>query len=255
MARTLILAESGFGKSSMIGPNPKIGVEGLDPKDTYVISATTRPLPFGNSLNVYPVTTYEGLIAGDTKSRKINTNQAPIIAKIILALIPTPIVHIVIDDANYIMQDQYMKDALKSGWDAPKKIGYQMGLLFDAIEQAAAAGKEIYMLAHYETFKKKNDNSISYRMKTTGNMVSEFITPEGKFDNVFFGDEEYDDRTKVVKRFLVTNKDGTWPAKSAPGMFPLHIPNDLGYISKKIYNYYNGIEEEVDHPFFGKAIN
>ena len=250
MARTLILAESGFGKSSMIGPNPEIGIWGLDPKITYVISATTKILPFENSLNVFPVTTYEKLIGGDTKGRKINTNSASEVAKIILALIPTPIQHIVVDDTNYLMQDQYMKDALKSGWDAPKKIGYQMGLLFDAIEQASQQGKEIYVLAHWETYKKKNDSTISYRMKTTGNMVAEFITPEGKFENLFFGDESFDERTKVVKRFLVTNKDGTWPAKSAPGMFPLHIPNDLGYIAKKVSNYFNGVKEELDHPFF-----
>ena len=57
MARVLILAPSGFGKSTSIGQLPEYGIIGLDPKDTYIISVTSKPLPFKGSSKIYPVTT------------------------------------------------------------------------------------------------------------------------------------------------------------------------------------------------------
>ena len=36
--KALILAKSGFGKSTSIGEIPELGIKGLDPKETYLIS-------------------------------------------------------------------------------------------------------------------------------------------------------------------------------------------------------------------------
>ena len=52
----------------------------------------------------------------------------------------------------------------------PKKIGYNTGLVFDAIN-AIPENKNIICLAHYEEYKDKNGDSISYKYKSTGNMV------------------------------------------------------------------------------------
>ena len=46
MAKILILAKSGFGKSTSIGEIPELGIKGLDPKETYLISCVNKPLPF-----------------------------------------------------------------------------------------------------------------------------------------------------------------------------------------------------------------
>lgn len=71
-------------------------------------------------------------------------------------------------------------------------------------------------------------------------MTQDYITPEGKFDIVLFGKQTYDEQTKKVKKQFVTNFDGQFPAKSAPGMFEdLYIPNDLGVIVEKVNEYYN----------------
>lgn len=41
--KALILAKSGFGKSTSIGEIPELGLKGLDPKVTYLISCVNKP--------------------------------------------------------------------------------------------------------------------------------------------------------------------------------------------------------------------
>ena len=45
MARILVLAESGFGKSTSLGAIPEYDIKGLDPKETFYITATNKGLP------------------------------------------------------------------------------------------------------------------------------------------------------------------------------------------------------------------
>ena len=63
-----------------------------------------------------------------------------------------------------------MKNALKQGWDTAKTIGYNMGLIFDAIN-AVPEEKNIIVLAHFDAYKDKDDKMI-YKYKSTGNMVA-----------------------------------------------------------------------------------
>ena len=79
-------------------------------------------------------------------------------------------------------------------------------------------------------------------------MVQEYITPEGKFDIVLFGHSYYDEINRVPRKVFVTNDDGLYSsAKSPIGMFGnLYINNDLGYVTKRVTEYYEeGIVEEV----------
>lgn len=119
----------------------------------------------------------------------------------------------------------------------PKKIGYGMGLIFDAIN-SVPENKTIICLAHFEEYKDKNGDSISYRYKSTGNMVDQYITPEGKFEIVLYGKATYDNKEKKSIREFVTNDDGVYPAKSPVGMLDLYVPNDLGYIVDAVKAYY-----------------
>lgn len=141
---------------------------------------------------------------------------------------------------NYVMQDYYMSKAMAGGWETPKIIGYDMGLIFTGIENLVKAGKIVICMAHPETYKADNAENISYRMKTTGNMTQQFITPEGKFTVVLFGKSYYDEKNKKSIHTFVTGKDGQYPGKSPIGMFSeLYIPNDLGYVIDKIKEYYS----------------
>lgn len=233
--KALILAKSGFGKSTSIGEIPELGLKGLDPKVTYLISCVNKPLPFRGGGSKYQVTTLKEIAKGN----RIITNDAKEVAQTIEALSSpqSPFVNIVLDDMNYISQDFYMKNAMKGGWDTPKQIGYGMGLIFDAIN-LVPENKNMICLAHYEEYKDKNGDSISYKYKSTGNMVDSYITPEGKFEVVLYGKSSFDSKEKKSIREFVTNDDGVYPAKSPVGMFPLYIPNDLGLVVEKAQEYY-----------------
>ena len=113
--KALILAKSGFGKSTSIGEIPELGIKGLDPKTTYLISCVNKPLPFRGANSKFKITTPDKL----TEGNRIITTDAEVVAKVItmLAHPNSPYDKIVLDDMNYISQDYYMKNALKGGWD------------------------------------------------------------------------------------------------------------------------------------------
>ena len=237
MSRNLVLAKSGFGKPFSMGQVPELNHVGLDPNETYVISVTSKPLTFPKSRELYKVA-QKGKVA--TGNRYISNNPEEI-ATLLEQLLQSPYKNIVVDDFNYLMQDYYMDNALKGGWDTPKKIGYFMGKIFSAIEKYGDSDKNIIILAHGEEVPQQ-DGRIYLKMKTTGKMVDEYVTPEGKFDVTLVGRSRFDaGQKKIVKEFITNEDEFTSSPKSPYGMFPeLYIPNDLGLVVAKVNEYYNG---------------
>ena len=237
MSRILVLAKSGFGKTFSMGQVPELNHVGLDPKETYVISVTSKPLTFPKSRELYKVA-QKGKVA--TGNRYISNNPEEI-ATLLEQLLQSPYKNIVVDDFNYLMQDYYMDNALKGGWDTPKKIGYFMGKIFSAIEKYGDNDKNIIILAHGEEVPQQ-DGRIYLKMKTTGKMVDEYVTPEGNFEVTLVGRSRFDaGQKKIVKEFITNEDEFTSSPKSPYGMFPeLYIPNDLGLVVAKVNEYYNG---------------
>ena len=236
MSKILVLAKSGFGKTTSIGKNGALGIQGLEPKETYIISLTSKPLPFPKSNTLFPVSP-KGQ-PPKTGNRKI-VNDGFIVPKLIEFITEnrTDIKNIVIDDANYAMQDYYMKNVSKKGYDKFEKVGVMMNQIFEASE---AFEGNIIMLAHYEEYRESTSDEISYKMKTVGAMVDKYLTPEGKFDIVLFGSQYFDEKSKEVQKKFITNFDGKFPAKSPYGMFEeLEVKNDLGLVMNKVNEYYN----------------
>lgn len=237
MAKILILARSGFGKTTSWCGREKYGVKGLDPKNTFVIQCTNRNVPNDQ----YVLTTIDNLKGGNrVKVCEIaGLDRYKKVADLITKLIASPYKNIVIDDFNYLSQDYYMANAMKGGWDTPKQIGYGMGLIFDAIDKVPES-KNIICCAHYEEYKDKNGDSISYKFKTTGKMVDEYITPEGKFDIILFGKQSFNNETKKAIKEYVFEFDGEYPAKDSIGLFDSiegnTIPNDLSIIEELTKN-------------------
>lgn len=171
MAKILILAKSGFGKTTAYCGRAKYGIKGLNPKETFVIQCIGRAVPnpefkLVNSLETKDLTTGNRIqvdgISGIDRFKKV--------AELLHLLKSSPFKNIVIDDFNYLSQDYYMANAMKGGWDTPKQIGFGMGLIFDEFKQFPE-DKNLICCAHYEEYKDKNGDSISYKFKTTGNMV------------------------------------------------------------------------------------
>lgn len=242
MSRILVLAQSGFGKSTSVGQIPELGIEGLNPETTYIISVTSKPLPFRKSATIYPaVTVPPGVTTLPVLEnyKRIITNSPDMVAKALDYLAGSPLLNIVLDDFNYLMQDWYMDNALRTGWDAPKQIGVYMGKIFKSMEKYESNGKNLFVLAHGESVISP-DGRTYLKMKTTGKMVDEYTTPEGKFDVTLLGISRYDSgNRKVIKEYLTNENEMYSSAKSPVGMFDtITIPNDLGLVVTKIKEYY-----------------
>lgn len=173
MSKVLVLADSGFGKTSSLGNIPELEIKGLNPAETYIISVTSKPLPFKGSAAIYPSIKVDNLESFPNlgQYKRIISNNPDVITKALDELRNSPFKNIVLDDMNYIMQDYYMDNALRTGWDAPKKIGFDMNKIFKAMERYEDPAKHIIILAHGEPVVKP-DGRIYFKLKTTGKMVA-----------------------------------------------------------------------------------
>ena len=243
MARILVLAKSGFGKTTSYAGREKYGIKGLDPKTTFVIQCIGRGVPnpafklapepeikYIAQYNRVQVDTVAGLDRFKKVAEFIESFKNP----------NNPYRNLIIDDFNYLSQDFYMANAMKGGWDTPKQIGYGMGLIFDSFK-GCPENKNIICCAHYEEYKDKNGDSISYKFKTTGKMTDDYITPEGKFDIILFGKQAFDPQNKKAVKVFIKEYDGEYPAKDSLGLLdslPNEIPNDLGIVVAEIAKIY-----------------
>lgn len=241
MAKILILAKSGFGKTTSYCGREKLGIKGLNPKETYVIQCVGRALPnqgfiLCKSNEIKDLTTGNRIqvdsISGMDRFKRV--------ADAVEALKHSPYKNIIIDDFNYLSQDYYMANAMKGGWQTPKDIGYGMGLIFDSFK-GFPENKNLICLAHYEEYKDKNNDSISYRFKSVGSMTDGYITPEGKVDIILYGKTTYDAENKKAIKEFVKEFDGEYPAKDSIGALddlPDTIPNDLSIIVDRLKEIY-----------------
>ena len=236
MSRILVLAESGFGKSTSLGEIPELGIKGLNPKETLYITATNKGLPFrGWQKNYISVP----IGAPPTTGNFLISNNGETIRKTLEYFIANrpEIINYVLDDSNYIMQDYYMTNSLAKGYDVFKSIGFFMNGIFEAAYKIPVE-KNFIMLMHHE--KDTDGFNTTYKAKTVGKAVDNYITIEGKFEIVLYGKQFIDDSTKKVTKQFVTNFDGQYPAKSPVGMFKdTYIVNDMGMVIDKVNEYNN----------------
>lgn len=132
MAKILILAKSGFGKTTSYCGREKLDIKGLNPKETYVIQCIGRGVPNPNFKLIEGSIRVENV--GKPTQKLINANalgtgnrvqvdsltgldRFAAVAEIINMLKKSPFKNIVIDDFNYLAQDFYMVNAMKGGWD------------------------------------------------------------------------------------------------------------------------------------------
>lgn len=241
MAKILILAPSGFGKTTSWAGREKLGIKGLDPKETYAIQCIGRGVPNPN-YKLCPSNEIKDIAKGNRIQVDSVTgiDRFKRVADLLDALKKSPYKNIVIDDFNYLMQDYFMNNAMKGGWQTPKEIGFGIGLIFDAMK-GYPEDKHIYVCAHYEKTN-DNDGTVTYQMKTTGKMVNEYCTPQGKFDIILYGKQTYNEEEKKAIKTFVKDFDGTFPAKDSIGVLdnmPDEFPNDLFLVSEELKKWYN----------------
>ena len=241
MCKILVLAPSGFGKTTSWAGREKLGIRGLDPKETYAIQCVSRGVPNPN-YKLCPSNEIKDMAKGNRIQVDSVTglDRFKRVADLLDALKKSPYKNIVIDDFNYLMQDYFMNNAMKGGWQTPKEIGFGIGLIFDAMK-GYPEDKHIYVCAHYEKTN-DNDGTVTYQMKTTGKMVNEYCTPQGKFDIILYGKQTYNEEEKKAIKTFVKDFDGTFPAKDSIGVLdnmPDEFPNDLWLVSEELKKWYN----------------
>ena len=201
----MIYGQSGTGKSTAL--------RNFEPEDVAIFNVSGKPYPFRKKL--------------PTKV----TNQYGEIANM-LPKITAP--SIVIDDATYLMVDEFMRNA--------KVTGYQkytdMALNFNNLVEFARKmpnDKIIYFLGHSDQMDDGREH-----FKTIGKMLDNYVTLEGKFTIVL---------KTVVKDgqyMFSTHNNGMDTVKSPMDMFEDDlIPNDLKAVDDAIRAYY-GIENKQE---------
>lgn len=197
----LILGESGTGKSA--------SMRNFKNDEVAVINVAGKPLPFKNKISCETTDDY----------RKIKGHLE--------ALTKQGCKSIVIDDAQYLMSNEFMRRAMERGYDKFTEIAQNFWLLVNSIKELPS-DIIVYFLAHIE-----RDQNGNEKIKTIGKLLDEKITVEGMFTIVL--------KTNVtdgVYSFLTQNS-GHDTVKSPIGMFPSYaIDNDLKYVDEKIRNYY-----------------
>ena len=197
----LILGESGTGKSASLRKFPSDKVA--------VINVAGKPLPFKNKIQSETTDDYMK-IEGHIKT-----------------LVKQDCKSIVVDDAQYLMANEFMRRATERGFDKFTDIAKNFWSLVNMVKELPS-DVIVYFLSHIE-----RDQNGNEKIKTIGKLLDEKITVEGMFTIVL--------KTNVtdgVYSFLTQN-NGHDTVKSPIDMFSSYaIDNDLHYVDQKIRNYY-----------------
>ena len=143
---------------------------------------------------------------------------------------------IIIDDAGFIMTNEFFSRARESGYNKFSEIGQHM---FEIINTAKNLRNDLTVTFIFHEQLDLIDGQFPQRsIKTIGRMLSEKFEPEAAFSVVLYTKVSFDE-AGTAKYEFVTNKTMDFPAKSPMGMFDsITVPNDLSQVLKQINQYY-----------------
>lgn len=205
-----VLGHSGTGKSTSL--------RNFKSNEILHINVMSKPLPFkGRFAETYNGDDYGGI------AKAINKTKCKTI---------------VIDDAQYLMANEFMRRSFEKGYDKFTEIGYNFWTLVNSVTADLPYDVIVYFLMHTD-----QDDNGNEKAKTIGKLLDEKICVEGM--------------TSVVLKTAV--KDGTYTfttqnnghdtVKSPLGMFETYeIDNDLKAVDTTIRKYW-----DLDIPFEDSA--
>lgn len=194
----LILGESGSGKSASLR-NFKEGEVGI-------INVSSKPLPFKTKLKPFNSDNYMQIEAVIKKAKAKS---------------------IVIDDAQYLQANEYMRNAKVQGYQKFTDIALNFWTLVQMVIKELPDDVIVYFLGHIET-----DANGKEKFKTIGKMTDNYSV-EGMCTIVL--------KTLVRdgKYLFTTQTNGMDTVKSPMGMFSeTEIDNDLKAVDETIRKYY-----------------
>lgn len=204
----LVLGESGSGKSTSL--------RNFSPDEVGVFNVASKPLPFRKQLKTVNGAGYQKIFKG---------------------LSNLTLKAYVIDDAQFLMSDQYFDNInTNDNFGLFKSIGCNFRNLIKYIIEQMPDDVIVYILQHVEL----SPTGI-IKAKTMGKLLDEKDTIEGRCAIVLLCRSEKD------RHYFVTQSEGISTAKSPMDMFPLEIDNDLKLVDTTIREYYgfNQTKEET----------
>lgn len=208
----LIIGKSGSGKTTSL--RTCVG------KDFNIIKVLDKPLPFKGKIPACVTDDYQ------TVMRQLIACKAK---------------SIVIDDAGYLITNQFMRGHSATGagnavFEFYNKVADNFWALIDFIIKRVDPNKIVYVIMHEEA-----TDSGEIKPKTIGKLLDEKVNVPGMFTIVLRCIEE------SGKHLFVTQAANGAVSKSPMGMFDeLVIDNDLYLVDTTIRNYYEIQTEEGD---------
>lgn len=220
----MLLGKSGTGKSTSI--------KGLDPKETVVINVLGKRLPFKGSNSLYNKEN-KNLFQRETYTDIISLIQN-------ISDKATNVKNIILDDFIYVMRKEYFSRAKENGYGKYTELAQHFQQIISTCEKLRD-DLTVFMILHSEDVQ-SDKVTTGYKVSTVGNLVDNCYNPLEVVPMVLYSSVKYDDKGNIEYGFYTHRcKEGVVeiPAKTPDEMFEEDfIPNDLGYVVKKMNEYY-----------------
>lgn len=195
----LLIGKSGSGKSASLRNFKK--------DEIAIANVLGKPLPFKSDLEAPKVDDYNIILKAIQ-----NTNKKVI----------------VIDDANYLITNEFMNKSSVKGFDKYNEMGNNFFNLINGIKNVEG-GKTVYLIMHEDT-----DEEGNVKPKTIGKLLDDKVNIQGMFTICLRS--MYDNGNYIFR--LKTN--GQDCVKTPIGLFDEEqMDNDLKLVDEKIREYYD----------------
>lgn len=232
-----------IGCAGFSGSGKSTSLKYLIPESTFIISCTNKQLQIPGFRKKYP--------KAEIKDKKlvgnwlISNNYSNIekIMKIVSNTRPE-IKTIVIDDANYLLSNETFRNANIKGYD--KFIALAKNY-YDLIESCMNLREDltVIFISHIENC--GTDIDPSYRLWTTGKMLTNAIYLDGLFSYIIYAERYVDDGTDEVHYRFKTRTDGNDTCRSVAGCFAnKYIEPNMKLVIDTINKFENEGNDEDD---------
>lgn len=195
----LLIGKSGSGKSTSLRNFKK--------DEVAVINVLGKPLPFRSDIKAVKLDDYDNIL-----------NQIKMTKKDV----------IVIDDANYLITNEFMEKSSIRGYDKYNEIANHFFELINGIKNIEG-GKTVYLIMHEDT-----DEEGNVKPKTIGKLLDDKVNIQGMFTiciRAMFENGKYIFRLKT---------NGQDCVKTPFGMFNVdEMENDLKAFDNVVREYYD----------------
>ena len=202
----LLIGQSGSGKSTSL--------RNFKREEIGVVNVLGKPLPFKS----------------DIKAGKCDDY-----ATILKTIADTPKKTIVIDDANYLITNEFMNKSSVKGFDKYNEMGNNFFNLINGIKNIKG-GKTVYLIMHEDT-----DENGNVKPKTIGKLLDDKVNIQGMFTiciRAMFDNGNYIFRLKTNGQDCVKTPFGMFESDS--------MDNDLKEFDKVVREYYELDKQEIE---------